>query len=70
MLALVKNHRPPAIDPDLVWENTRPGDLLPPSPATRPQPALRVVMQGLEMRELEGQTVFDQLFELPPRGAR
>ena len=61
----MKNDRPTAIDPDLGWENTRPGDLLPPSPAARPQPALCEVLQGLEMRELEGQTVFDQLFDLP-----
>jgi hypothetical protein len=31
---------------------------------------LREVLKGLDVRELEGETVFDQLFGLPSRSAR
>jgi hypothetical protein len=33
---------------------------------TRLQPPLREVLKGLDARELEGQTVFDQLFGPQP----
>ncbi len=52
------------------WQHTIPGELLldesEPGPVLRPlsrvQPPLREVLQGLDARELEGETVFDQLF--------
>ena len=50
-------HRNPAVD-----------GLLPGS--QRPQPPLREVFKGLDVRELEGETVFDQLFDWPPRSVR
>ncbi len=41
----------------------------PPKPAAdtapRPQPPLKEVLKGLDTRELEGPTVFDQLFGPP-----
>ena len=48
---------------------------LPPAPepaaapcdlSRRPLPPLQEVLAGLEARELEGQTVFDQFFGAPP----
>lgn len=42
------------------WQDTRPSQL--DEPAPRVQPPLKEVLQGLDARELEGQTVFDQLF--------
>lgn len=53
--------RPPNRD----WEPTSPlpMTIVPDTPvAPRPQPPLTEVIQGLESRELEGETVFDQLF--------
>jgi len=62
--------QPPApVDPGRPWQPTRSGDLPQPN-AARPQPPLREVLKGLDVRELEGPTVFDQLFGLPPLGAR
>lgn len=64
---------PPAhADPGRVWPRNTPGDgsLPDPPPRTRPQPPLREVLQGLDVRELEGESVFDQLFELPQRAKR
>ena len=43
------------------WQSTEAGALLPELPNRR-QPPLREVLKGLDARELEGQTVFDQLF--------
>lgn len=40
-----------------------------PLPGTRPQPPLQEVLKGLDSRELEGQTVFDQLFGTLPDGS-
>ncbi len=58
------------------WQHTTPGALRPEAPAagkatqpaTRVQPPLQEVLQGLETRELEGETVFDQLFGPKPEG--
>jgi hypothetical protein len=52
---------------DRAWQDTTPGDLTPlpdvaMAPGQRPQPPLREVLRGLDARELEGETVFDQLF--------
>jgi hypothetical protein len=46
------------------WQPTQAGELSPPEPlpSQRPQPPLREVLKGLDSRELEGETVFDQLF--------
>ncbi len=46
------------------WAQTCPSEL--PAPAPRRQPPLREVLQGLDSRELEGPTVFDQLFGARP----
>lgn len=46
------------------WAQTCPSELTPPAP--RRQPPLREVLQGLDSRELEGPTVFDQLFGVLP----
>jgi hypothetical protein len=58
------------------WQHTLPGELpLDGSevgpllrPLSRVQPPLREVLQGLDARELEGETVFDQLFGPQPEG--
>ncbi len=61
------------------WQRTTAGGLdpLPAAPAAAPaggpprarvQPPLQEVLQGLDARELEGQTVFDQLFGPKPEG--
>ena len=61
------------------WQRTTPGalDALVAVPATAPAgaptsprllPPLQEVLQGLDTRELEGQTVFDQLFGPMPEG--
>ena len=61
------------------WQRTTPGALdalaaVPaPAPARAPaaprlQPPLKEVLHGLDTRELEGQTVFDQLFGPKPDG--
>lgn len=55
------------------WQNTcpapldlAPAELPPPArPTPRQQPPFKEVLQGLDSRELEGQTVFDQLFGPP-----
>lgn len=62
------NRNVPPPQPDRAWQPTLAGDLAPPpAPAApRPQPPLREVIKGLDTRELDSQTVFDQLFgELP-----
>lgn len=62
-------HAPAPADTGPSWQRSRPGDL--PAPATpRPQPPLREVIEGLDVRELDGETVFDQFFGLPPHRAR
>ena len=62
-----RGHRPAADD----WQDTQPGQLPAGVPvAARRQPPLTEVLQGLDARELEGQTVFDQLFGHPPAAAR
>jgi hypothetical protein len=43
------------------WQPTESCALLP-APRSRLQPPLREVLKGLDARELEGQTVFDQHF--------
>ena len=53
-------HRQTAADEP--WPDTQPGDWLAQAAATRCQPPLTEVLQGLDARELEGQTVFDQHF--------
>lgn len=53
------NPRPTAEAED-AWAQTRPSPLH--MPGARVQPPLREVLQGLDARELEGPTVFDQLF--------
>ena len=58
------------------WQHTIPGELLldesEPGAVVRPfsrvHPPLREVLQGLDARELEGETVFDQLFGSQPEG--
>jgi hypothetical protein len=53
---------------DPSWQDTSPAPLdQPVLVSRRPQPPMREVIKGLDTRELEGQTVFDQLFgdELP-----
>ncbi len=40
------------------------------TPAPRVQPPLQEVLKGLDTRELEGETVFDQLFGPLPSGAQ
>ena len=59
---MIHSRRPPspAPAPDRDWQLTQPGEL--PEPAVREQAPLREVLKGLELRELEGETVFDQLF--------
>ena len=46
------------------WQPTHAGELSAPEPldTRRVQPPLREVLKGLDARELEGETVFDQLF--------
>jgi hypothetical protein len=56
-------------DPSPSWPRSRSGDLPPPA-TSRLQPPLREVIQGLDVRELDDETVFDQFFDLPPHGAR
>ena len=72
----MSNLRRPFTD-SRAWQRTTPGALdalaTAPAPARapagpRPQPPLREVLQGLDTRELEGQTVFDQLFGPKPDG--
>ena len=56
------------------WQDTTPGELAPGAASagfrtsTRVQPPLREVLEGLDARELEGETVFDQLFGPRPGG--
>jgi hypothetical protein len=60
----MSNTRPPP-DPGNPWQRTRPGTLPLPAPLHAPprvQPPLREMLKGLDVRELEGETVFDQLF--------
>jgi len=62
---MIHRRRPTAPTPSPAagreWQPTEAGGLLPESPSRR-QPPLREVLKGLDARELEGQTVFDQLF--------
>lgn len=57
----------PASGPDDAWAQTCPGDLMP--MVARRQPPLQEVLHGLDSRELEGPTVFDQLFGNLPEPA-
>ena len=76
----MSNPRRPFTD-SRAWQRTTPGALdalaavtaPAPAPARAPtgprvQPPLQEVLQGLDTRELEGQTVFDQLFGPKPDG--
>jgi hypothetical protein len=69
----MSNTRPPP-DPGSPWQRTRAGALPPSAPQrtpTRVQPPLRETLKGLDVRELEGETVFDQLFgATAPKPAR
>lgn len=58
----------PPTQPSPAWQRTRPGEL--PAPAPRTQPPLCEVIKGLDARELEGETVFDQLFGAKPQPSR
>lgn len=51
--------QPPTED---AWQDTQPGSLDHPARPKRQHPPLTEVLQGMDARELEGQTVFDQLF--------
>ena len=59
---MIHRRRPPsaAPAPDHTWQLTQPGGL--PEPSAREQAPLKEVLKGLELRELEGETLFDQLF--------
>lgn len=70
----ISNHRRPSTN-SCDWQRTTPSALdaltaaratanAPTSPSA--QPPLQEVLQGLDARELEGQTVFDQLFGPEP----
>ena len=69
----MRSTRPPLQD-SRAWQDTTPGDLAADNgpadfkPGTRVQPPLQEVLQGLDSRELEGETVFDQLFGPRPGG--
>ncbi|MBC7729384.1 MAG: hypothetical protein H7242_17595 [Microbacteriaceae bacterium] len=63
------NRPPTPAEPSRLWQRSRPADLQPPA-TPRPQPPLREVFKGLDVRELEGETVFDQFFGQPPHSAR
>lgn len=55
------------------WQRTSPSPLAesPVVPASqRQQPPLQEVIRGLDARELEGETVFDQLFGSTPPAQR
>ena len=72
-LPAMRTTRPPLHD-RRAWQDTTPGELAPATgqadlrPGTRVQPPLQEVLQGLDARELEGETVFDQLFGPRPGG--
>lgn len=72
-LPAMRTTRPPLHD-SRAWQDTTPGELAPAigaadfRPSTRVQPPLQEVLQGLDARELEGETVFDQLFGPRPGG--
>lgn len=53
--------RDPNRDPNRAWQRTVSGGLSSPLTARSPVPP-RQAIQGLDVRELESQTVFDQLF--------
>jgi hypothetical protein len=56
----MKDSRPPAAPAPGLTDKRSPSRRAPAKP--RVQPPLREVLKGLDARELEGQTVFDQLF--------
>ena len=62
----------PTARPGRAWQRTSPSPL-PDTPVVptsqRQQPPLQEVINGLDARELEGETVFDQLFG-PPTPAK
>jgi hypothetical protein len=65
------HHDEPAtcpLEPGSAWQRQRAGD--PPPAPQRPQPPLREVLKGLDVRELGGETVFDPLVGLPSHGTR
>ncbi len=67
----MRDREPPYIQPPGPdWQTTQSSPLTPTPP--RVQPPLREVLKGLDARELEGETVFDQLFgpELKPPSNR
>ena len=76
-LPAMSTNRPPFPD-SRAWQRTTPGALAPAVPAAAPasatrsgprvQPPLQEVLRGLDARELEGETVFDQLFGPQPVG--
>lgn len=72
-LPAMRTTRPPLHD-SRAWQDTTPGELAPAAGtdairrSTRVQPPLQEVLQGLDARELEGETVFDQLFGPRPGG--
>lgn len=62
----MRDQRPPS-QPDPAWQATRPSPLAElPSAGPRRQPPLVEKFKGLDTRELEGPTVFDQLFGATP----
>jgi hypothetical protein len=71
---VITNKLRPLRPPEPAWQATAPSDLtpLPGQPGAgagrRPQPPLRETLKGLHTRELEGPTVFDQLFGPPTQG--
>lgn len=68
----MSDKRPPLLPTGKAWQRTKPGPLadgaVSPGAPARPQPPLKEVLKGLDARELDGQTLFDQYFggELPP----
>jgi hypothetical protein len=72
---MIMNKLRPIRPPEPAWQATAPVGLAPlkepataAGPGRRPQPPLREVLKGLDARELEGPTVFDQLFGPQPAG--
>lgn len=59
----------PARETSRAWQRTVVGELSPPV-MPRPPTLQREAIQGLDVRELESETVFDRLFGDPPKPAR